>query len=133
MQLLGTLSHRLIECWFSLDDALTRSGQQFDDWFGPAFSALIAAEGSTLLLPGMGVELEAFRQQMYQSLLALRRHVTAADIVKVECEPLLEGQFTGGKLAGRADLLLTNRANQQAIVDMKWLGEKKYGRQARQQ
>jgi hypothetical protein len=127
MQLLGTLSHRLIECWFSLDDALTRSGQQFDDWFGPAFSALIAAEGSTLLLPGMGVELEAFRQQMYQSLLALRRHVTAADIVKVECEPLLEGQFTGGKLAGRADLLLTNRANQQAIVDMKWLGEKKYG------
>lgn len=127
MQLLGTLSHRLIECWFTLEDALDRSTQQFDDWFGAAFEGLIAAEGSILLLPGQGVALQAFRQQMYQSLVALRRHVTEADIIKVECEPLLEGQFTGGKLAGRADLLLTNRHNQQAIVDMKWLGEKKYG------
>ena len=63
---------------------------------------------------------------MLRALKALRRQFAAANIIRVECEPLLQGTFTGGLLSGRADLLLTNGGGQQAVIDMKWAGEKKY-------
>lgn len=125
-QLLGTLAHHLVERYYGQADALSQTDQTFGNWFEVAFDHLIVTEGSTLLLPGRGTDLQDFRQKTFKAMSELRRHLTKAGITKVESEATLEGTFAGGQLAGRADLVVTNQQGQVAIIDLKWAGEKKY-------
>jgi predicted RecB family nuclease len=56
----------------------------------------------------------------------LRQQVGRAGIVSVAAEMEVKGSFVGGLLAGSADLVMRKENGQQAIVDMKWSGAKKF-------
>lgn len=124
--LYGTLAHHLVELYVTEPFALAQSDEEFLKWFEPAFDTLIADEGAILLMPGRNEDLESFRRKLRFAMQQLRTQLHAAKIVKVEPEVTLDGQFSGGKISGFADLLLTRKDGQQAIVDMKWAGGQKY-------
>ncbi|MBP9735503.1 MAG: PD-(D/E)XK nuclease family protein [Rhodoferax sp.] len=124
--LYGTLAHHLVEHYVTEPFALTQSNEEFLKWFEPAFDTLIADEGAILLMPGRNEDLASFRRKLCFAMQQLRAQLHAAHVIKVEPEVTVSGQFVGGKIAGSADLLLTRKDGQQAIVDMKWSGGKKY-------
>ena len=123
-RLLGNLAHGLVERFFLRPDALHLDDAAFADWFGPAFEAIVAEEGATLLMPGRRSDLESFRLQLRHALDQLRHQLDRAGVVKVAAEMELDGQFAGGELGGYADLVLTRTDGAQAVVDMKWAGSK---------
>lgn len=123
-RLLGNLAHGLVERFFLQPDALQQDDADFVAWFGPAFEAIVAEEGATLLMPGRRSDLEGFRLQLRQALEQLRHQLGRAGVVNVAAEMELEGQFAGGALGGYADLVLTRADGAQAVVDMKWAGNK---------
>jgi RecB family exonuclease len=126
-RLYGNLTHHLIERYYSeVDNALTQDDAAFLAWFGPTFDALIDQEGAVLRMPGRQKDLESFRAKAQAAMHELRLQLQAADIIAVQTEVLLEGQFIGGKLEGSCDLLLTNNKGQHAIIDMKWSGDEAY-------
>ena len=122
----GNLAHGLVERYYRLPDALTMSDAEFNAWFKPAFEALVSEEGALFRMAGRGADLEGFRYRLLQSVQGLRRQVSEAGIVRVEPEMALTGLFTGGELAGFADLVMEKTRGERAIVDMKWSGAKKY-------
>jgi hypothetical protein len=124
--LYGTLAHHLVEHFVTEPFALTQSDADFLQWFEPAFNTLIADEGAILLMPGRSEDLASFRRKLCFAMQQLRAQFIAAKVIKVEPEVTLTGQFVGGIIGGFADLLLTRSDGQQAIVDMKWAGGKKY-------
>lgn len=128
--LYGTLAHRLFEAWFaqfadgrlpgSIDEAEVRR------WAASELRALVRSEGAVLESPGMGVTRERIFRVLEQALLALLRHLRSADIVRVEAERWHEtpcagdaGEFT---LQGAIDLLLTDSAGREVVLDVKWSG-----------
>lgn len=123
-RLLGNLAHGLVERFFTLTDALHLDDAAFAAWFGPAFEGIVAEEGATLLMPGRRSDLENFRLQLRNALEQLRHQFGRAGVVKVTAEMELDGQFAGGALGGYADLVLTREDGVQAVVDMKWAGNK---------
>jgi hypothetical protein len=123
-RLLGNLAHGLVERFFMLSDALHLDDAAFVAWFGPAFEGIVAEEGATLLMPGRRSDLESFRLQLRHALEQLRHQLGRAGVVKVAAEMELDGQFAGGALGGYADLVLTRADGSQAVVDMKWAGNK---------
>jgi hypothetical protein len=123
-RLLGNLAHGLVERFFQRPDALHLDDAAFTAWFGPAFEAIVTEEGATLLMPGRRSDLESFRLQLRQALEQLRHQLGRAGVVKVIPEMELDGQFAGGELGGYADLVLTRADGAQAVVDMKWAGNK---------
>lgn len=122
----GSLAHDLVERYVAEPFALTQNDNDFFAWFEPNFETLIDDEGAVLRMPGRREDLESFRRELREALLQLRGHFKSADAIKVESEIKLEGQFVGGMIEGYGDLLLTRRDGQQAIIDMKWHGGKKY-------
>ena len=125
-RMLGNLAHGLVEQYFLHPSALTMPEADFDTWFTSTFNALIDQEGATLRSPGRGAELEGFRYRLHQSMRSLREQVAKAGIVEVTPERYVLGQFSGGALAGSADLVMQNGRGGRAIVDMKWSGHKKF-------
>jgi RecB family exonuclease len=123
-RLLGNLAHGLVERFFIMADALHLDDAAFAAWFGPAFEAIVAEEGATLLMPGRRSDLESFRLQLRSAMEQLRHQLRRAGVVKVAAEMELDGQFVGGELGGYADLVLTRADGAQAVVDMKWSGSK---------
>lgn len=123
-RLLGNLAHGLVERFCMRADALHLDDAAFAAWFGPAFEAIVAEEGATLLMPGRRSDLENFRLQLRQAMEQLRHQLGRAGVVKVSAEMELDGQFAGGELGGYADLVLTRADGAQAVVDMKWAGNK---------
>jgi hypothetical protein len=123
-RLLGNLAHGLVERFFVQVDALHLDDAAFAAWFGSAFEAIVAEEGATLLMPGRRSDLESFRLQLRNAMEQLRQQLHRASVVKVVAEMELDGQFAGGELGGYADLVLTRADGAQAVVDMKWAGNK---------
>ena len=123
-RLLGNLAHGLVERFFMLSNALHLDDAAFATWFGPAFEGIVAEEGATLLMPGRRSDLESFRLQLRNALEQLRHQLGRAGVIQVAAEMELDGQFAGGELGGYADLVLTRADGIQAIVDMKWAGNK---------
>ena len=125
--LYGTLAHHLVEGYFSDNPgAIDPNDAVFQAWFDAHFDPLIDEQGAILRLLGRGPDLEDFRRRLRNAMGELRRQLRAAGVVKVEPEVELNGHFVGGKLSGYGDLRLTRHDGQQAIVDMKWAGGKKY-------
>lgn len=124
--LYGNLAHHLVQQYVTEPFALTQTDDAFLTWFEPAFKALVEREGAILLMPGRNEDVEYLRRTLRFAMQTLRSQLRAADVVKVEPEVTLNGHFAGGNITGSADLLLTRHDGQQAIVDMKWAGGKKY-------
>jgi PD-(D/E)XK nuclease superfamily len=118
-RLYGTLGHRLVELLhlgggFNLkSDALrVRTLATLDD--------ILPREGATLLLPGRHVELAQVRQQLATAVLRLADLLDRSklEIVEVEKEERIDWQ--GRALAGRLDVLLSNGAKEDVVLDLKW-------------
>lgn len=124
--LYGTLAHHLVERYVGEDGELKMKEEEFKAWFSSAFEQLIRSEGAVLLMPGRSEDLTVFRRQLSTAMVQLRHQFILANVVKVEAEQKLVGEFEGGKIAGYGDLLVTKHDGTQAIVDMKWAGGKKY-------
>jgi hypothetical protein len=123
-RLKGLLAHSLVERMFSEAHALTMTKAQFDDWFNPAFDALIAQEGAVYLMPGSNAQREDLRYALRRALTVLRDVLADAGVTTVEPERALNGHFVGGALQGYSDLVLTNAAHTCALMDMKWTGKR---------
>ena len=125
-RMLGNLAHGLVERFFLHTDALAMSGAEFNAWFASAFAQIVDEEGALLRMPGRGADLENFRFRLHRSMERLREQIASAGVVKVIPEHEVSGHFTGGDLAGSADLVMQNARGEHAIVDMKWAGIKKF-------
>ncbi len=124
--LLGNIAHELVNRFYGESGALSMPDREFELWFGREFPRVLAEEGATLLMPGRGSDREAFRYKLRLAMLELRRQLALAAATRVESEASLVGSFTGGPLAGAADLVVSTKASAAGIVDMKWSGLRKY-------
>jgi hypothetical protein len=122
----GSLAHRLVELFFALPDALTKSETDVLAWFEGVFPQLIEEEGAVMLMQGRRSDLETFRYHTRRSLLGLLAHFKSAGVKRVESEREFNGIYPGGQILGYADLVTINAQGKSAIVDMKWGGTKKY-------
>lgn len=125
-RLLGNLAHRTVERLYQAPDGAQWSQDQVLDWFDGHLDAIIAEEGAVLLMPGKRAELESFRLRFRAALPRLHGMLRTAGASHIEPEAPLEGEVALGRITGSADLVLTLPKRAQAIVDMKWAGEKKY-------
>lgn len=122
----GQLAHRIIEKFFALPNALGMVETDVKAWFDKAFKDVIESEGAILMMLGRRSDYESLRYYLQRALTTLIRQLRSADTLIVDSEVELNGEYIGGKIIGYADLVLTNSVGQQAIVDMKWGGLKKY-------
>ncbi|MGI9334342.1 MAG: PD-(D/E)XK nuclease family protein [Gammaproteobacteria bacterium] len=128
-RLKGSLLHRLLE-WLFADDRLdwrTLTRNDLRDWMNTRLPELLAQEGAQLLLRGHGYELESLRATAIDSAWALIGHLRGADAHSVKMEEPVQGQFRGGALQGRIDMLVANGEGTEAVLDIKW-GSEKYRR-----
>ena len=127
----GNLAHALVEQFYRTPGTISFTDTEFDHWFDIHFKVLITEQGATLLMPGRSADLAGFRYRLHRAMAELRRHLAVAKVRTAIPEMEVEGNFAGGSLAGFADLILEREdpsgANQ-AIVDMKWSGLKKYSK-----
>jgi hypothetical protein len=123
-RLKGLIAHSLVERLYRDANGLEISDANFDIWFDTAFDQLIAEEGAIYLMPGRRTDRENLRRTLQRSLRELRVILKASNVSQVEPERYMEGTFIGGTLTGHSDLVLTGPTTQQAIIDMKWAGEK---------
>ena len=125
----GNLAHALVEQFYRTLGAHGFTDAQFEDWFAGHFPQLIAEQGATLLMPGRRADLAGFRYRLHRAMTELRRQLASARVRSVTPEEVVEGAFTGGELAGYADLVVERDDRSgagRAIIDMKWSGFKKY-------
>ena len=124
----GTLVHHLYEKFFNENASLltvaTLDSQQVNDWFDTTIEPLLIAEGAVLLMPGRLVEKEMFISTARQSLHQLIHQLRLANVIKVEMEAAQEALFFGGNLHGFIDMKVTNKAGDEALIDIKWGGIK---------
>jgi hypothetical protein len=123
-RLYGNLSHRLLERffaafpnWASLDDRV------IDSWVGDFLPLLIRQEGALLCERGHGVVRERIQAQLARSLTRLLHHLRGARIVSVAPEMPGKATFADTELSGRIDLLLTDAARREIVLDVKWGGQ----------
>ena len=125
-RLYGNLAHRLIDRFFRTEGAQALRGDALKAWFSRQFDVVVAEEGAVLLMPGRRTDYERLRSALGRALEEIQRQFVAAGVDRVEPERVLAGTFPGGDLEGQADLVVRNKAGQQAIVDMKWAGANGY-------
>ena len=127
----GNLAHALVEQFYHSPSVLDFTETEFDHWFDTNFPRIITEQGATLLMPGRSADLAGFRHRLHRAMSELRRHLALAGVRMVTPEMEVEGTFTGGLLAGYADLILEREDSSgvnRAIIDMKWSGFKKYSK-----
>jgi hypothetical protein len=116
----------MVERLYRQDGAQEWSREQVLAWFDAHLDQVVAEEGAVLLMPGRRADLESFRLRFRESLARLHGYLKAAKAARVEPEKALEGSTTIGPIRGSSDLLLSLPGGGEAIVDLKWKGEKKY-------
>jgi hypothetical protein len=121
-RLKGLLAHSLVERFYEAAGGGEMADTDFNAWFNPAFDRLITEEGAVFLMPGRRTDLENLRLTLRRALVELRSLLHRAGVSLVEAERQLAGQFPGGILAGKSDLVLTKPKGDLAIVDLKWSG-----------
>ncbi|PWK37661.1 RecB family exonuclease [Cupriavidus plantarum] len=125
-RLLGSLAHRVVERLYLEADSAQWSKGQVMAWFDAHLDAIVAEEGAVLLMTGKRAELESFRMRFRASLGQLHGHLRGCGLTSIAPEAALTGDTPLGHLRGSSDLLLELAAGGQAIIDMKWAGDKKY-------
>lgn len=131
-RLFGNLAHGLVHSFFQTAAPLTVTDKDFRTWFDAAFDQIVDEEGAVLLMPGRRSDLESLRIKLRASMLQLLSQLKGAGIVRVDSEMDLVGSYVGGELVGSADLVLAKASGEQAIIDMKWSGAKKYPEKLKQ-
>lgn len=124
--LLGSLAHRVVERLYRQADSLSWPVARVRQWFDQAVAQIVSEEGAVLLMGGRRADLEAFRLRFRRSLTELHAILQSAGAKTVEPEKPLQGDTPLGSLRGSSDLLVTLQGGKQAIIDMKWAGNKKY-------
>jgi len=125
-QLLGSLAHRMVEQLYRQAGAITWPLERVRQWFDQAVERIVREEGAVLLMSGRRADLEAFRLRFRRSLTELHEILQSAGTTSIEPEKSLEGDTPLGSLRGSSDLLITLTDGRQAIIDLKWAGNKKY-------
>lgn len=125
-RLLGNLAHRAVERLYLEAGSAQWTREQVMQWFDAHLDEIVEEEGAVLLMPGKRAELESFRMRFRTSLGQLHGHLRDCGLTTVEPEAALEGEVPLGHLRGSSDLLLTLASGGQAIIDMKWAGDRKY-------
>jgi hypothetical protein len=119
-RLLGTLAHRLVECLFGEENALSWNAAQLDAWYPDALKLLLKQEGAPLLAPGSAVQLHQFRKSARYGIGVLLAQLQHASAVSVEAERALAGSLGDVPLKGATDLLVHLRDGRTAALDLKW-------------
>jgi len=125
-RLFGNLAHGLVEAYFKQANSITISEADFISWFDLNFGRIVAEEGAVLLMPGRRSDLEGFRLKLRPSMRQLIEQLASAGVTQVTPELALNGTYAGGEIAGYADLVLAKKTGDQAVIDMKWSGVKKF-------
>jgi hypothetical protein len=124
----GTLVHHLYERFFNSHATVLTTDKyqeaEVNGWLDQAISILLREEGAVLLQPGRLVEKEQFITTTRKSLHALIHQLRAAKVMHVEIELQQEAEFFGGNLGGSIDMKVTNDQGKEAVIDIKWGGEK---------
>ena len=128
--LYGNLGHRLLEVFFS-EQLHWRElgGAAVSEWLDAHLPPLIEEEGAVLLEPGRGVDRQRVMMILDRALQRLLAHLVAADIRAVTVEERVEALFGEIQLRGTTDLLLTDVAGRESVVDVKWSGETYRGKE----
>ncbi|MEA3413720.1 MAG: PD-(D/E)XK nuclease family protein [Pseudomonadota bacterium] len=121
----GNLAHRLYEEFFNGHPEIQDIDlERIPEWTDDHLPALLTEEGALLLEPGRQAECERFITVVKDSLKTLVDHLLQAGVVQVDTEIWQEGHFTGGRLNGFIDLLATTAEGREAVVDIKWGGNR---------
>ncbi len=125
-RLFGNLAHGLVANYFAQAMPFALSDAAFLAWFDQNFERIVAEEGAVLLMPGRRSDLEGFRLRLRDSMRQLRHQLASAGVTQVTPEMALTGTYAGGEIVGYADLVVAKKTGEQAVVDMKWSGSKKF-------
>lgn len=114
----GRLGHRLVEELHLaglLSDPLA-----VQEAAGRIFERLLLEEAAVLLRPGMTFELSQLRQQLVASVVGLSELLAANHLSVAGVELKTSADWGGRRLNGQLDLLLTDPAGQEVVLDAKW-------------
>ncbi|MCX9157817.1 PD-(D/E)XK nuclease family protein [Niveibacterium sp. 24ML] len=124
--LFGLLLHRLSEELFADPNwaSLGRKRDALAQWINDTLDRLIDQEGAVLRMPGRHLELTKLRQYALKAMPELLEQFAKAKVCHVETEAKVTGRFCGGNLMGYVDLLVENKKEERAIVDLKFSGKR---------
>jgi len=114
----GRLGHRLIEV-LHLAGAFTSQSSR-SEIISEALERLIDEEAAVLRRPGMTFELSQLRQQLIAGIERLADLLHASGLSIAEVESKATADWGGRTLEGRLDLLLSDAANREIVLDVKW-------------
>ena len=127
-RLLGNLGHRLFEEFFSTrDDWRNMPDEAVLAWVRSKLPGIVEREGAVLLGYGRGVDRQRVAATLERALVRLLEHLRLAGVAEAAAETSEEAPFEGRRLTGTIDLLLSRSNGQQAVLDVKWAGEKYRG------
>ena len=115
----GNLSHRLVEELFK-EGAFGLEESAFMTQVGRQFEALIATEGTTLLLPGARNERDQLTRQIAGAMRALYRYLKRSGLRIAGVEEQVRVVSKSGQLEGRLDVRLADENGDPAVLDLKW-------------
>jgi len=122
--LLGSLAHRFFEILLRREDLATLDRRAIQDWVDAEAATLLEREGATLLLYGREPDRNAFLNKVKNAAWSLVSLLRNNGWSVAHTELALEGHFGAVPVRGKADLVL-RRADEMAIVDLKWSGAKR--------
>ena len=123
-RLLGNLGHRLFEEFFSTrDDWRNMPDAAVLAWVRSELPGFVEREGAVLLGHGRGVDRQRVAATLERALIRLLVHLRSAGVVEATAEASGEAPFSGRRLTGVIDLMLTRGDGQRAVLDIKWAGE----------
>ncbi|WP_341678724.1 PD-(D/E)XK nuclease family protein [Niveibacterium sp. SC-1] len=122
----GQLMHRLSEELFAQPNwqRLGTIPNELDAWCSATLERLIDEEGALLRKPGMQAALTTLRETARRAMWELLSQFRRAGIQSAATESPVEGTFCGGRIKGFADLVVTNRNGEAAVVDLKRSGKR---------
>jgi hypothetical protein len=120
----GTLLHRMLDLLLAAPAAeinwLACQRSDLEQWCDRNWPMLLEQEGATLLLPGNLADNLSLLELAKRSLWELLQQLRAAKVTsaRTNLKPD-DAPFIGGSIMGYIDLLVTNQAGQDAVVDLK--------------
>ncbi|MEM1322587.1 MAG: PD-(D/E)XK nuclease family protein [Bacteroidota bacterium] len=119
--LMGNLAHRFFELLCKEDNIQHWNRQQVQEWVDRRAGRLLSREGAVLLMYGREPERVAFINRIKYAAWSLVAMIQENNWQVVDTEKDLQGQFLDIPIRAKADLVL-QRADQLAVVDLKWRG-----------
>jgi len=135
--LYGKLAHRLFEAYFARlpngELAARPANAELARWLGSTLADIVEREGAVLDEPGMGVMRERVLATIEHAFFALLGHLDEAGITRVAAEVWHDVPFAPGsgdtRLCGAVDLLLEDARGREIVLDVKWGGLDRRGRE----